>query len=88
MEVFYDRFDFTVGEQRIIGGQLQAPVQQWMVIEDAWFGAGMFVRAAVPTRVRQLQTHYQPIVGAGCQNMLVPQNGSQTRKALLHSRGS
>src|SRR5580704_10463718 len=55
MEVFDDRFDFTVAEQRIVGGQFQAPVQQRMVVEDAWLGASMFVRAAVPTGVRQLQ---------------------------------
>ena len=50
-------FDFTVGEQRIIGGQFQAPVQKRMVIEDAGLGASMLVRAAVPAGVRQLQTN-------------------------------
>ena len=38
MEVFDNRFDFTVRKNRIIGRQLQTPVQQWMVIEDGGSG--------------------------------------------------
>src|SRR5580658_1371404 len=57
MEVFDDRLDFSVGEQRVIGGQPQTPVQYWMVIKNAWFRACVFIRAAVPARVGQLQTN-------------------------------
>src|SRR5882724_527381 len=56
MEVFDDRLDFSVGEQRVVGRQFQALIQKWMVIENARFRAGMLIRAAIPAGVRQLQT--------------------------------
>src|ERR1700737_4808857 len=83
MKVFDNRLNFPVGEKRIVGRQLEAPVQDWMVIENAWFWAGMFARAAVTTRVCQLQTDYQTIVAASRKNMLTPQFKSQMCKALL-----
>ena len=73
MEVLDDRLDFAVSEQGIIGRQFQAPIQKWMMIENARFWAGMFIRTAVPAGVRQLQTDYQTIVAAGGQNMLASQ---------------
>jgi hypothetical protein len=53
-----DPLDFSVGEQGIISRQFQAPVQKRMVIKNARFRAGMFVRAAVSAGVRQLQANY------------------------------
>jgi hypothetical protein len=87
MKVLNDRLDFAVSEQRIIGRQLQAPIQERMVIKNARLRAGMFIRAAVPPRVRQLQTDCQAIVAARRQNMIAPQFGSQMRKTFLRSRG-
>ena len=57
MEVLDDRFDFTITEQRIVGGQFQALIQHRMTVKNPWFGPGKFVRAAVPARMRQLQTN-------------------------------
>src|SRR5579864_4445611 len=85
MKAFDDRLDFSVGEQRVIGRQLQALVQNRMVIENAGFRAGMLIRTTVSAGVRQLQTNYQPIVAAGCLNMLAPQNVTQVREVFLCS---
>src|SRR5579859_1241631 len=71
MKVFDDGCNFSVGEQRVVGRQFQAMVEKWMVIENAWFRAGMLIGAAVPAGMRQLQTDDQTIVRTSCQNMLV-----------------
>src|SRR5258708_33024913 len=57
MEVFDDRLDFSVSQQRVVERKFQALVQKWMVIEDAWFRVGMLIRAAIPAGVCQLQTN-------------------------------
>src|SRR5271169_199189 len=86
MEVFDDRLDLLVGQQGIVGRQFQALVEKRMVIENAWFRAGMLIRAAVPAGMCQLQTDYQTIVGTGCQNMLASYNISQVCKRRLRAR--
>src|SRR5258708_7955270 len=87
MEIFNDCLDFPVSQQGVVRGQVQALVQKRMVIENAWLWAGVFIRAAIPTRVGQLQTDDQPIVGTGCHNMFASQSSSQLRKASSRSRG-
>jgi hypothetical protein len=76
MEVFDNRLDFAIREQRIVGRQLQSPIQQRMMIKNARFWASMVVRPAIPAGVRQLQADEKAVIRASGLNMLLLQNGS------------
>ena len=65
VEVFNDGLDLRVGQHGKIRGQSQPPIEEGMMIENAWLRATVRVGAAVAAGVRKLQTDQQAVVGAG-----------------------
>ena len=51
--------------------------------DDAWLGAVVFTWAAVPPRVRELQTYQQTVIGTGHEPMFLNQFTSQPCESLL-----
>src|SRR4029077_8484607 len=70
MKSLDDDLDILVLEQRVVFGQSQSAIQNWMMVKDAGLGAAVGVGPAEPSRVSQLQANEQPIVGA-CRRAVV-----------------
>src|ERR1700730_13329950 len=64
MEVVNDGFYFRVGQDGKVSRQPQPSVQERVVVENTRLGAAVRIGTAVATRIRQLQTDQQAVVGA------------------------
>jgi hypothetical protein len=73
VELVDDCIQVCVRQQSEIAGHSKPSIQDRMVKGDAWLGAVVFVWAAVPSRVRQLQPYQQILLGSGRNPMFFDQ---------------
>jgi hypothetical protein len=77
VEVFDNRLDFPIGEQRIISCKVQSRIQEGMAIKNARFWPRVMVRTAIPARVSQLQADDKAVIRASSPDVFLPENGPQ-----------
>src|SRR5262249_28083249 len=67
-------------KQRVVAIEPQPPIQQRMMIKDARFRPALFVRLAVATRVRQLQSDDEAVIASACLFVFFNQRFAQPGK--------
>src|SRR4029077_15045212 len=81
MKLLDDAADFSIGEQRKIARQAEAPIQNGMAIHNARLRALLRIRLAVAARMRELQSNQQSPVATRGLLVLRDQGGTQLRES-------
>ena len=87
VEVFDDAFDFGVGEDGIVGVELEARVENRVAIEDARLGLVRSVGAAVAAGVGELEADDEVVGAAHGAFVLFDEGGAHAGEAVACVRG-
>src|SRR6185503_7280091 len=82
VEALYDLADLAVRKERVVRRDADPLVENGVVVDDARLRAILRVRAAVASRVRQLQSYQQTVRGARRPPVLLDEDFAKACKPL------